>query len=272
MTSVKEAFIGNIQHFNVHDGNGFRTTVFFQGCDMRCRWCQNPELQSMTPVLVNNINKKKSEPSARLMSVDEVVAECMKESFFFKYHGGGVTLSGGEPLLNIEFVSELIDRLKENNINVSVETAGYIPYEYVNTIYSKVDTFLYDVKLISAEKRSTWLGIDDTLELENLRKLSLIHNQIVVRVPLIPNVNTNTEEFSKILDFIDELNDIQFVQLLPFHQLGANKYHQIGKEYLMEKHPSIEKERIEWCKAETIARGYIVDVGGKGFTYAQRSD
>ncbi len=257
----KKALVGNIQHFNVHDGNGFRTTVFFQGCNMHCKWCQNPELQSKKPVILNE------EYSSKLMSIEEIIEQCKKESFFFKFHGGGVTLSGGEPLLHQDFITELVRELNNNRINVTIETAGYVPFDVFENIYLNTSTFLYDIKLISEEKRKIWLGVRDTLDLDNIIKLSKIHRSIVIRIPLIPRINNDPEEFKKILEFIDELEGIRYIHLLPFHQVGATKYKDCRKKYEMSNYPINTEEEIEWCRKEAMARGYIVDVGGEGFTY-----
>ncbi len=262
-----KAYIGNIQHCNVHDGNGFRTTVFFQGCGMRCKWCQNPELQPLTPIEVRIDDAATCEPSSKLMSVDEVFTECAKEAFFFKYHGGGVTLSGGEPLLQKDFCLSLLQRLRSEGINTAVETAGYVPFGNIEIVSKGVDTFLYDVKLISKDKRKTWLGVGDEHDLENLKRLSLIHDKIVIRIPLIPNVNDINEEFNNIVDFISEIEGIEYIHILPFHQLGAEKYKRIGAKYEMENAPLNDADRITNCKKLLEEKGYKVDVGGKGFTY-----
>lgn len=262
-----KAYIGNIQHCNVHDGNGFRTTVFFQGCGMRCKWCQNPELQPIKPIDVRVDTDNLYEKSSRLMTVVEVFEECLKEESFFKYHSGGVTLSGGEPMLHKEYCLKLLQELKGRNINTAVETAGYVPFETIEVIYKYVDTFLYDVKLISEDKRKLWLGIEDELDLENLKRLSLIHNKIVIRIPLIPDVNDINEEFNKIVDFISEIEGIEYIHILPFHQLGAEKYKRIGVKYEMENVPLNDVDRLINCKKLLEEKGYKVDVGGKGFTY-----
>lgn len=261
MHGSEKALVGNIQHFNVHDGNGFRTTVFFQGCNMHCKWCQNPELQSIKPVVV------KEEISSKLMSVEEIIEQCIKESFFYKFHGGGVTLSGGEPLIHQKFIAELVKELKKHSINVAIETAGYVDFSAFEKVYKYTDTFLYDIKIISDDKRKNWLGVESRLDLDNIRKLSLIHNSIVVRIPLIPEVNSEHQEYKKILDFIDELKTIHYIHLLPFHHIGDSKYIDIGKGYEMVNNRENTKEEIDWCRKEAIKRGYVVDVGGKGFTY-----
>lgn len=207
------------------------------------------------------------EPSSKLMSVDEVFTECTKETFFFKFHGGGVTLSGGEPLIQKDFCLSLLQKLRSEGINTAIETAGYVPFENVEAISKFVDTFLYDVKIISKEKRKTWLGVGAEYDIENLKRLSLIHNRIVIRIPLIPNVNDTNEEFNRIINYISEIDGIVYIQILPFHHLGAEKYKRIGVKYEMENVPLNDADRLTNCKKLLEEKGYKVDVGGKGFTY-----
>lgn len=261
----EKVYIGRIQHFNVHDGNGFRTTVFFQGCSMMCKWCQNPELQSNMPVQVFD-DEGGFEDSSYLLDVEEIVTECEKESFFYRFHSGGVTLSGGEPLIHGEFVASLLERLVQEGINTAVETAGYVPWKNIELVAPYVDTFMWDVKLISDELREKWLGVVDCLDLDNLKRVSKIHSKIVIRIPLIPGVNTGVE-FERIVDFIDKLHGISYVHILPFHQFGSSKYERINKEYTMTDFSRPSKEVIEHCKQRLEEHGYKVDAGGTGFTY-----
>lgn len=306
---MKETYISNIQHFNVHDGNGFRTMVFFQGCGLRCKWCQNPELISVLPVMMYNkdlchecgqcesvcernaiLSKKNGRMqydvtkcrqclccegecyfgairfSSHLMCVDEVVEECLKDQVFYKYHNGGVTLSGGEPLLQSDFAKDLLVQLKHNKINTTVETAGFVPWENIEKSIPFIDTFFYDVKIIDKKKRKYWLGTDDDCMLKNLEKLSLKHNNIIIRIPLIPEVNDSETEFSSIIDFVNQLQNIKYIHILPFHQLGQRKYEMIRADYELADRDTPTKEVINWCMNYAISHGYHVDIGGSGFT------
>ncbi len=270
-----KTYVSNIQHFNVHDGNGFRTTVFFQGCALHCKWCQNPELISLVPVRMYNksvcvkcgvcievckenaISLYEDEElyfddakcakclqcekecyfeatnfSSHIMTVSDVLKECLKDKTFYQYHGGGVTLSGGEPLLHREFVCELLEEFKKNEVNTTIETAGMVPWKNIEECLPFVDTFFYDLKLIDSNKRKYWLGTDDDTMLENLKKLSKFGKNIVIRIPLIPAVNDEKEEFSKIIKFVDELDCVSYIHILPFHQMGMGKYEMINENII----------------------------------------
>lgn len=304
--SQPTAYITNIQHFNVHDGRGFRNVIFFQGCLLRCRWCQNPETQSLKPVMMYNEsvcagclacsaacragalqykgNKFSfQEPlcnlcrncerecyfaarmfSSKKMTLEEIIAESTREIQFKRGGGLGITLSGGEPLLQGEFCLELAKRLKSQDISLDIETAGYVPWVAIERIKPYVDTFLYDLKLIDETKRRYWLGTDQPLMLDNLQRLAASGARIIIRIPLIPGVNDTDAEFSSLLDFVDSLRIIHEIHILPFHQFGSSKYRMIGRKYDMEQMSEENKNRISICARMGEKRGYRVDVGGSG--------
>lgn len=303
-----KTYISNIQHFNVHDGNGFRTTVFFQGCGLRCKWCQNPELISLRPVRIYNANLCKkcgaclevcsakaiflncdeklsydenvckccmncekecyfgaTSFSSHYMTVSEVLEECLKDEVFYQYHGGGVTLSGGEPFLHHKFIRALLIELKNKGINTTIETAGMVPWENIELCLPYIDTFFYDLKLIDKSKRKYWLGTDNDMMLENLRRLSEKNSNIVIRIPLISGVNDSEEEFSQMIQFVDTLGIVKFIHILPFHQMGMGKYEMLGLKYELEEIEVSNEKRIKWCADYAINSGYKVDIGGSGF-------
>lgn len=301
------ANITNIQHFNVHDGPGFRTIVFFQGCSLRCRWCQNPETIDMKPrimydaslcigcgacieacpnqaiSIVDNVpvtdyskcslcGKCEEECytlartlSSKAMTIDDVFTEVMKDKIAYKKSGGGITLSGGEPLLHIDFCRELLKRIKKEGVSTAVETAGYIPTNHMLQIAPYVDTFLCDLKLYTREKHIEWIGKDNALILQNLKSITDIHDNVVIRIPLIPTVNDTDEEFTNMMQFVKGLRKINGVHILPFHNFGSNKYHLLGDSYQMLDHPEDNQERILACEKIAKEFGFRTNVGGTGF-------
>ncbi|WP_019552566.1 glycyl-radical enzyme activating protein [Propionispira raffinosivorans] len=301
-----KAEIGKIQHFNVHDGRGIRTIVFFQGCALNCAWCQNPEYIERRPVLMYNdslcvgcgacisvckdkaikidsakaiIDWEKCNScfqcvkqcyfsartySSSLNSVEDVFYELMKDECFYEKSGGGVTFSGGEALLQIDFCLNLASRLKEKNISLNIETAGFVPWENIERIIQYTDVFLYDIKLIDRKKSKKYLGTDSLIMLNNLRQLVKKHSKIVIRIPLIPGVNDD-DEFEKIISFINTLDAIKTVHILPFHQIGSGKYRMIGKKYSMMNVMENNKYNIEKCRRMMSRFIKDVDVGGSNF-------
>lgn len=304
--SQPTAYITNIQHFNVHDGKGFRNVIFFQGCLLRCRWCQNPETQSLKPVMMYNesvcvgclacsdaclagaLQYKENkfsfqEPlcnlcrncerecyfaartfSSKQMTLEEVIAESTREIQFERGGGLGITLSGGEPLLQGEFCLELGKRLKAQGISLDIETAGYVPWMAIERLKPYVDTFLYDLKLIDEAKRRYWLGTDQPLMLDNLQRLAASGADIIIRIPLIPEVNDTDAEFSSLLDFVDSLPGLHEIHILPFHQLGSSKYQMLGMRYDMGDTREENQNRLSVCAKMAEMRGYRVDIGGSG--------
>lgn len=313
------AYISNIQHFCVHDGNGFRTTVFLQGCPLRCAWCQNPELQSYKPVHIyrasecngclacveacvyGNLNVGTNsfrcmderlcrecladtehgyapceeecyfharQLSSHPMSVREVFSECLKESMFYqdKQFDGGITLSGGEPLSHFEFCMEMARLCYDYDVSLAVETSGYVGWETIRQIAPYVDIFLYDLKVISENKRRRYIGAEETFDLNNLIMLAKIHHHIVIRIPLVPGVNDDEAEFGKIIEFTKTIMMLKDIQILPFHQLGAGKYDMAGLNYTMKDIGEDNHENVIRCVAMAKEAGFNVGIGGADFT------
>ena len=262
--------IFDIQHFSFVDGPGIRTTVFFKGCNLKCAWCHNPESQDFKPQMMIYWDKCKgcgkckeicSTPyncilcgkcalycpvNARKVcgkeyTVDEVFAEIIKDKPFFDNSGGGVTFSGGECMLQIDFLLEILKKCKENGIHTAVDTAGHIPFENIEKILKYTDLFLYDIKLFDSVKHKEFVGVENTVILENLKKLLSLGAKIWIRIPVIADVNDSIEELQKIAEFLHLWGKPDKVELLPYHAMGENKYGAIGKEVQIFKVPSAEK-------------------------------
>ena len=196
-----KATIFDIERSSYVDGPGIRTTVFFKGCNLRCAWCHNPESQSAKPQMMFYKNKctgcgkcrEKCPHNLELCdlcgkcslfcpqdardicgkeyTVDEVLKEVLKDKVFYETSGGGVTFSGGECMLQIEFLTKILKACKENGIHTAVDTAGHVPYERFEQILPYTDLFLYDVKCFDSEKHRQYAGVGNGLILENLKKL-----------------------------------------------------------------------------------------------------
>jgi pyruvate formate lyase activating enzyme len=203
--------------------------------------------------------------SGKEFSEDEVFNEVAKDKVFYENSGGGVTISGGEPLLQIDFTHGILKKLKENGINTAVETAGNISFENFERIISLVDSWLYDIKFFDRKKHERWTGSSNELALSNLERLtSKTEAEIIVRVPLIPCVNDG-EEFEKIINHIIKFPKIKELHILPFHQIGSSKFADLGIEYEMENHREENDGNIERAKKYAEEKGLKVSVGGAGF-------
>lgn len=242
-----QAQICEIEHYAVHDGDGIRTLVFFKGCPLKCHWCANPETQSLKPEYYYDVNKcmhcgrcKENpdtkcrigarRPVAKIMTVNEVMKEVLADESFYRKSGGGVTLSGGEVLMQVHFAIELLKQCKDNYIHTAIETCGMAPWYKLEAIAGLCDQILFDVKLFDEEKHTYWTGASNKIILENLAKLAKIHHDITVRIPLVPGVNDNEQELAAIAGYVNELG-LNKVHILPYHNLAKEKYRLLGKEY-----------------------------------------
>jgi len=228
----EKGIIFDIKKYAIHDGPGIRVTVFFKGCPMDCFWCHNPESQKKEPEKFINPNEnsysQNEEIIGREISVSEVMKEVSKDIIFFEESNGGVTFSGGEPLMQPEFLAALLTKAKELNLHTTLDTAGCASIEVIKQIAPKIDLFLYDLKLISEDKHKEYTGISNKEILNNLEYLSTNNYNIIIRIPIIPTVNEDKEEIEKIILFIKKLQIIK-VELLPFHKIGDEKYRKLNK-------------------------------------------
>ncbi len=231
--------IFNIQKFSIHDGTGIRTTVFFKGCPLRCAWCHNPESQSFAPewlrrpercIHCGGCEKGESCPTGAREAVgqtyplDALSALLMRDRVFYDGSGGGVTLSGGEPMAQEGgYVPALVRRLARRGIRVAIDTCGHAPYALFEAMLPYVDTFLYDIKAIDPALHARYTGVSNELILANARRLSADGAHINLRVPVIPGVNADDAEMGRIIRFARENMRAEQVNLLPYHALGRDK-------------------------------------------------
>jgi pyruvate formate lyase activating enzyme len=164
-------------------------------------------------------------------SVNELLFEIEKDMPFYEESGGGVTLSGGEPLSQGAEVISLLTELKNKKINVAIETCLHVTWENVERCIELTDTFLVDLKHTDPEKFREFTGGEADLVLTNLRKLADLHKNIIIRVPVIPEFNHSEQEMISIIDFTVSLQSIKEIHFLPFHNLGSEKYKMLGLEY-----------------------------------------
>lgn len=174
-------------------------------------------------------------------TVREVLYEILKDQSFYNSSGGGVTFSGGECMLQMDFLTEMLKRCKENGIHTAVDTAGHVPYEHFEKIFPYTDLFLYDVKCFDSGKHKQYTGVGNKLILANLKRLLATDKAIWVRIPIIPSVNDSEEEIRRIKCFLDSCKPPDKVELLPYHAMGEHKYAVIGKKVQTFSVPSEEK-------------------------------
>lgn len=194
-------------------------------------------------------------------TVDEVMKEVMKDKVFYEQSNGGITVSGGEPLMQIDFVEELLKRLKEENIHTAVDTSGAVNFEILERASQYTDLFLYDLKLMDDEKHKEYIGVSNKNIIENLKKLSNIHDNINIRMPIIEGVNADNSHIEQTIDLIKNLN-IKKINLLPYHDIAKHKYKKLGLAYDCEKMSKPSDEKMNFFKKMLEQNGYEVKIGG----------
>ena len=283
MKSNKSGLIFSIKRFEINDGVGVRTTVFLKGCPLECLWCHNPEGLSKKQEIgvfsqkcigcmdcANECECHLFTDSGRVFlrdkckgcmkcadlcvsgaiveygkkySAEEVLFEVLKDREIYEKTGGGITLSGGEPMLQPDFVLELLKLAKNENLNTALDTCGYAKWENYEKVLPFVDMVLYDLKAFDPNLHKTLTGKDNTLILDNLKKISQTKTKIAVRIPLIPTLNDG--EIKEIGEFLSQLENIVEVKVLPYHNYSSNKYQSLNKSYLLDEIVPPNDEEIE---------------------------
>lgn len=286
MHNMHEARYIDIKRFAVHDGPGIRTTLFLKGCSLRCIWCHNPESRFPQPELaihypkctlcgecakfchchsivdgVHEFNRTECKacgscaaacPSGALelfgktMTVDEAAAKLLEDRIFYT-DGGGITLSGGEPLLHTEFCTELLARMKAEGIHCAVDTCGNVPWSSFEAVLPNTDIFLYDFKCADSEKHRKLTGCGNELILENLKKLNETGKDIEIRMIMVPEHNMDENDLRAAGEFLAPLKSISAVRLLAYHSLARSKFKAVGHPDTMPDVPSPDVNVLERC-------------------------
>lgn len=224
--------IFDIQRYSIHDGVGIRTIVFLKGCALRCRWCCNPESQSYE--IQNMTINGKTKVMGRDVTVSEVMETVKRDMPYYSRSGGGLTLSGGESLLQPEFAKALLQAAKELGVTTAMESMGFAEYSTIESILPYLDTYLMDIKHMNPRKHAEWTGKENTLMIENAMKIAKSGmTELVIRVPVIPGFNDTREELLAIAKYADSLPGVKKIHILPYHNFGEGKYEGLGREYGM---------------------------------------
>ena len=302
----RKARIFNVQKYNMYDGPGVRTIIFFQGCPLRCKWCANPEgmmkknrvmfksnlcidcgqCAEVCPVgihTMNNITNKHEvnhniecigcgkcvdvccNSAISIVGDTKTISELMEiieeDRTFYELSGGGVTLGGGEVLMQPEAAANLLMACKNSGINTAIETSGYAKVEDILKVAEFTDLFLFDIKHINSEEHFKWTGVRNEQILYNLEKLLQNKYNVQIRMPLLKGVNDKREYIEKAMEFLIPYKDyknFKGIDLLPYHKMGVNKYNQLGVDYKIEGDPSLTNEDLD--KIESWIKNYDLKV------------
>ena len=218
----------DVEHSATTDGPGIRTVVFLKGCPLRCIWCHNPESWSFRPETVDDTVHGGKKTYGKERTVADVLEELLRDKPFYDASGGGMTLSGGEPLAQARFAAALLKAAKEAGVRTAVETCGHLPRTVLEDVRPSVDLWLYDIKGLDAELHRKHTGVDNRLILENLRWLDGQGAKIVLRCPMVPGLNDSEENLSKLGALADSLKGVSQVDVEPYSPFGVDKGRQLG--------------------------------------------
>lgn len=284
------SLITGIQEYCTKDGPGIRTTVFFKGCSLKCGWCHNPEaihfsneiayysrkcircgkcgqvcpqhllsegpgvpgsLCSLCGLCVKHCPTGALRLVAQEYSVETLCSRILADRVFFEVSGGGVTFSGGEPLLQDDLPA-ILKTMHNNGIHTAVETALNVPLERLKIIIDNVDLFLVDIKMVDTELHRFYTGVDTNTIHSNIRYLTQTESKICFRTPVIPGVNDNVKAMNEIEEFITSLPHFERynIELIPFHNYCVPKYESLGLKYQFASCDNLTERDLESLKKQ----------------------
>lgn len=285
----------SVKRFEIHDGDGVRSTLFLKGCPLSCLWCHNPESQgfsgeiayyphkcvgcgecaSVCPTGAHRMDgaahifdREKCTGCGKCEGVclgeaivfygrevtpDEICSELLKDKDYFTASGGGVTVSGGEPLCRVDFLTELLSKLRENGVNTAVDTCLCVSREALARTVPYTDTYLVDIKAIDPSLHKRLTGQDNALILDNLRYLDGLGCKMYIRVPYVPGQNDG--EMEKIADLVASLRTRPKVKLLAYHDFAKSKYEALGLDYPMGDTRRPDKASLDAAREHFTRRG-----------------
>lgn len=213
-----EGKIHSTESFGTVDGPGIRFVVFMQGCPLKCKYCHNRDTWDIN--------------GGTTISCDELIKKILRDKPYFSSSEGGVTVSGGEPLLQAEFVTELFKELKSIGIHTCLDTSGNLPITpQIKELLKYTDLVLLDIKHIDSEKCRVLTGLTNENELLFAKYLSNNHIPVWIRQVLVPGYTNDKFDLKKLKEFIDSLSNVENVEILPYHDLGRYKWEEMGFEY-----------------------------------------
>lgn len=230
--------INSIETMGLVDGPGVRFVVFMQGCPLRCKFCHNPETWKL--------NDKADE-----YTPEGLIKKILNYKPYFK-HNGGVTFSGGEPLMQKEFLLACLKLCKKENIHTCIDTAGSIPD--CKEILKYTDLVMFDIKGTNKDNYKNMTGANIDTSLEFLKLCEEMNKKTWIRVVIVPGINDTKEYVNELISFIKPLKNVEKIEFLPYHTLGVHKYEDLGINYSLKNVPDMDKDKCKELE-ETLKEG-----------------
>jgi len=241
-----------------------------KGCPLSCKWCHNPEGISPYPETVLRIDRvgdmefSKQDEVGKYYTVENILEILEKEKVFIFQSKGGVTFSGGEPMLQTEFLLDVLKACKTKGYHTAVDTSGYSPMENYKSVIPFTDLFLFDIKHLDEVKHLESTGVSNSGILDNYRLLINSGRDVMVRIPVIPGFNDDQDQLERLRKFITETktSSVKKINLLPFHKIGSSKYKRFNIPYRMSGIEPPDKEKMKTIKELFEETGIKVKIGG----------
>lgn len=265
-----KGLIFSVKRYSIHDGPGIRVTFFMKGCPLSCRWCHNPEGISPDPETVIMTDKlgdkefKRFEEVGKYYSVTDIIKILDKDRIFLNQSNGGVTFSGGEPMMQSDFLIEALKACKNNGYHTAVDTSGYSSPENYKAIIPFTDLFLFDLKHLDEAKHNEYTGVSNIGIFGNLKMILESRSEIIIRIPIVPGFNDDENHLERLKQFLIEnkTENIKKINLLPFHKIGSSKYKRFNLPYRMDNVKQPSNERMKELKEFFSDTDVKVKIGG----------
>ncbi len=218
-----------IEHASIYDGEGIRTVDFMKGCPLGCLWCSTPESQCF------DVEQAEGVTYGQTRTARQIFDEVRKDELFFFHSGGGVTFSGGEPLMQSEFVADVLDRCRYLGIGTAIETSLFADWSRIEPLLPRLDLIYADLKAFDAENHKRLTGVDNALILDNITRIdrAIDRSRLILRTPIVPGINDSDDELLASARFCAGLAHLRYWEWLPYHRLGIDTYRKLGREYAL---------------------------------------
>lgn len=254
----------DIQRYAIYDGPGIRTCVFLKGCPLRCAWCHNPESWRISPEPDVSPDVADREPGddramlGREVTVAEVLADVVSDRPFYDTSGGGLTVSGGEPTLQFEFLMALLGAAREESVHTALETCGHFHPSRLQELAENVDLFLFDLKLQDDARHAELTGVSNARILGNFKSLvkSVGEGGLLARLPLVPGVNVGAEDVGATIAFLRTAGYTGRVELMPYNNTARSKWRKVGREEQYRDYGVLSPEALDGVSTQLRDAGF----------------